>query len=101
MSSSPFAPAAAGTGAGRCQASGAAGCRGRCAGLASSGRVSAFDTVIGRVDTPGVLARRHHAQHLPTSITLAFSRLFHLTRSFQFWPLSSPTRIIVSPGLTV
>ena len=37
----------------------------------------------------------------PTSITFGLSRLFHLTRSFQFWPLSRPTRIIVSPGFTV
>ena len=36
----------------------------------------------------------------PTSIRLAFSRLFQRAMSFQLWPVSKPIRIRVSPGLT-
>jgi hypothetical protein len=71
-------------------------------GLASSGRVSTRATVTGRVvatagSTPGGTTRITW----PTSITFGFVRLFQRIRSFQFWPVSRPIRISVSPDLTV
>ena len=55
------------------------------AALASSGRVSTLAVVTGRDpaafgSTPGGITR----STWPTSITFGLSRLFHLTRSFQF-----------------
>jgi hypothetical protein len=67
-----------------------------------SGRVSIFDVVTGLVpaafgSTPGGTTRRT----CPASMTFGLGRSFHLTRSFQFWPFSSPMRISVSPCFTV
>src|SRR5438105_1852996 len=67
-----------------------------------SGRVSTFAVVTGRVpaalgSVPGGTTR----STCPTSMTSGLSRPFHFTRSFQFWPFSSPMRMSVSPGLTV
>jgi hypothetical protein len=72
------------------------------AARASSGRGSTRVEATGRLvaaagSTPGATTR----SVWPTSITFGFSRLFQRTRSFQFWPVSRPIRIRVSPGLTV
>jgi hypothetical protein len=70
--------------------------------LASSDRVSTRAVVTGRDvavagSTPGGTMRIT----CPTSIRFGLPRLFQRIRSFQFWPLSRPIRISVSPGLTV
>src|SRR5438552_13092820 len=56
----------------------------------ASGRVSTFAEPGGLAlfaafrSVPGAATRNTW----PTSIRFGFSRLFHLTRSFQFWPVS-------------
>jgi hypothetical protein len=52
-------------------------------------------TMVG--STPGGTMRRLW----PTSMTCGGSRLFQRAMSFQFWPLSRPMRMSVSPGLTM
>jgi hypothetical protein len=53
--------------------------------LASNGRVSAVDTVIGRVDTPLAFSPGGTTRSTcPTSITFGFSRLFQRAMSRQF-----------------
>jgi hypothetical protein len=58
--------------------------------------------VTGRVvavagSTPGATMRITW----PGSIRFGLTKLFQRIRSFQFWPLSRPIRISVSPGLIV
>lgn len=62
----------------------------------TTGRVTA--TSVPELGTaPGDTTRRT----CPTSIMLGFSMAFQRTMSRQFWPVSRPMRIMVSPGLTV
>ena len=82
----------------------AAGCHGpepeaaapEATGRASSGRVSVRATATGCATAGGTTRST-----CPTSITFGLSIPFQRATSRQFWPLSRPMRISVSPGFTV
>jgi hypothetical protein len=57
--------------------------------------------VTGRVTTASLPAGGVTRSTWPTSIWFGLSMVFQRLMSRQFWPVSRPMRIRVSPGLTV
>ena len=90
----------------------AAGVAAVAGGVAGPGAVATGAGAIGRGSMRGVTTGREATwlgswpgdttrSTWPTSIRSAFSSWFQRLMSFQFWPVSRPMRISVSPGLTV